>query len=181
HIDWKSTAKRRALTVRQFDDTRRTEIALGLATDTASYGGWQDFELAVSVFASVGVRALGEGLKLGAFADRVLSCHTSSALLDGCCSLERSAIGSDIPRVARSLARAAPGATLIVLVAGGGASRAMMRAAAVSLPAGARVLAVHTVHGAASGVSSTGNLVHLTVGSLRDLARVAAAAASIAR
>ena len=61
HIHWKSTAKTGELMVRQFEETRRSTISLVLDLDAASYANEEEFEMAVSVIGSLGVRALRDG------------------------------------------------------------------------------------------------------------------------
>ncbi|MDR2373766.1 MAG: DUF58 domain-containing protein [Bifidobacteriaceae bacterium] len=180
-IDWKVSAKRRTLTVREFEDTRRTEVALALATNADAYGDWTDFELAVSVFASLGVKALQEDLTVGAVAGGPAPTAGPQRLLDWCCRIQRSDQGWDISRSARLLAQVAQGATVVALITGGQASRDMMRAATLALPAGARVLAIRAASGAASGGAVIGHLVHLTIGSLDDLPRLASLAVPVGR
>ncbi len=46
--------------VRQFEETRRTHLAVALAADPAEYGTADEFELAVSVAASLGAQAFRE-------------------------------------------------------------------------------------------------------------------------
>src|SRR5690625_1739148 len=68
HIHWKTSARIGDLMVRQFDDTRRTRTALLTSTHHADYADDNEFELAVSVFASLGVQTLVEERDLVALA-----------------------------------------------------------------------------------------------------------------
>lgn len=58
NIHWKSSAKTGQFMVRQFEQTRRSHLMITLDTQSESYGLEEEFELAVSVAASLGVRAL---------------------------------------------------------------------------------------------------------------------------
>ncbi|MDH6239086.1 DUF58 domain-containing protein [Aurantimicrobium minutum] len=58
NIHWKSTAKTGQFMVRQFEQTRRSHLMIALDTDPDAYAGDDDFELAVSTAASLGVRAI---------------------------------------------------------------------------------------------------------------------------
>jgi len=58
HIHWKSTAKTGKLMVRQFEETRRSRLAIVLNLDITEYASDDEFEMAVSVAGSLGVRAI---------------------------------------------------------------------------------------------------------------------------
>ena len=58
HIHWKSTAKTGKLMVRQFEETRRSRLAIVLNLDVTEYANDDEFEMAVSVAGSLGARAI---------------------------------------------------------------------------------------------------------------------------
>ena len=82
HIHWKSTAKTGQLMVRQYEESRRSRMAVVLSVAQAEFGDADEFELAVSSAASLGLRAVHDAREL----DIV--------------------IGSEIPRVVRGRLRA---------------------------------------------------------------------------
>ena len=57
-VHWKTTARVGTLMVRQFVDTRRSHLALLVDTRPSSYADPDEFELAISLAASLGARAL---------------------------------------------------------------------------------------------------------------------------
>ena len=57
-IHWKSTAKTGQLMVRQYEESRRSRMAVVLAVAAAEYADADEFELAVSCAASLGLRAV---------------------------------------------------------------------------------------------------------------------------
>ena len=57
-IHWKSTAKTGRLMVRQYEESRRSRMAVVLAVAEAEYSDADEFELAVSCAASLGLRAV---------------------------------------------------------------------------------------------------------------------------
>lgn len=67
-VHWLSTAKTGSLMVRQYEPTLRTDTALWMDTDPSSYSSAEEFELAVSIFASLGARCLLDGRRLVAMA-----------------------------------------------------------------------------------------------------------------
>lgn len=58
NIHWKSTAKTGQFMVRQFEQTRRSHLMIALDSDPGAYASDDEFELAVSTAASLGVRAI---------------------------------------------------------------------------------------------------------------------------
>src|ERR1700733_6076048 len=58
HVHWRSTAKAGKLLVRQFQDTRRSQLTVVVDGAAASYRTGEEFELAMSVAGSICVRAV---------------------------------------------------------------------------------------------------------------------------
>ena len=58
YIHWKSTAKTGTYMVRQFEETRRSHLVVALSLANADYASDDEFEMAVSVAGSLGVRAI---------------------------------------------------------------------------------------------------------------------------
>jgi uncharacterized protein (DUF58 family) len=58
NIHWKSTAKTGQFMVRQFEQTRRSHLMIALDTEPDTFASDDEFELAVSAAASLGVRAI---------------------------------------------------------------------------------------------------------------------------
>ena len=88
HVHWRSSAKANRLLVRQYLESRSMQTAVLLDAEPGSYRTDDEFELAVSIAASVAVRALADGvhvtLTCGAFVGEV---ESPDALLDACCRL----------------------------------------------------------------------------------------------
>ena len=64
HIHWKTTARTNKLMVRQFEETRRAHLAVSLSINTDEYASEQEFEMAISVAASIGRQAIREQREL---------------------------------------------------------------------------------------------------------------------
>src|SRR5690606_32014552 len=68
YIHWRSSAKRissgQTLLVKQFQDTRRTQLLVVVDGDRRSYAEDADFELAISVGASIAVQAVRDELEM---------------------------------------------------------------------------------------------------------------------
>ncbi|MDH6532615.1 uncharacterized protein (DUF58 family) [Aurantimicrobium minutum] len=83
NIHWKSTAKTGQFMVRQFEQTRRSHLMIALDTEPEVFSGDDEFELAVSVAASVAVRAIRDTRELSVLVSadaQVVSSGRMSAL-----------------------------------------------------------------------------------------------------
>lgn len=80
NIHWKSTAKTGLLMVRQFEQTRRSHLMIAVDTNQTVYATDDEFELAVSVAASLGVRAIGDTRELSVVVDSQAKTPQGGAL-----------------------------------------------------------------------------------------------------
>lgn len=89
HVHWRTSARIGKLMVRQFIDNRRSHLGVVLDTNPSSYADADEFELTVSMAASLGLRALADGQELSCVAgNRGVGSHTGQALLDGLAGVE---------------------------------------------------------------------------------------------
>lgn len=181
-IHWKSTARRGQLTVKQYEDTRRTQTAVALATDARDYQHGHDdaeLELAVSVVASLGVQVLAEEhpLEVLAGSGRVRTT-ARRPFLDDCSAIVCGPDGTASTLLGRRIAREAPDVTLAFLVTGSVVPDADLRAAARHVPEGTRTLVVSCVPGAEVEVRTQRGLSLVRLGGLDDLPRALRLAAS---
>ncbi len=173
HIHWKTTARTGTLMVRQFDDTRRTHMAVAVATGPRDHADEDEFELAVSVAASIGVQALRDEGDLTFLAgSRRLHSENMTRLLDDVAAVERAAGGHTAGELAAWVSAKASGASVAVLVTGSTAADGVLRTQAKHLRPGVRTVVLTCRPGARSAVRSHGSLTLATVGSLESLALV---------
>ncbi len=169
NIHWKTTARTGQLMVRQYEDTRRTHTALALATCTEDFSDDAEFELAVSVAASIGVGTVRDERGLTACAgESVLRSSSSVLLLDDCSGL---VMGDDQPRVAdlaAICARRAPDASAVIVVLGSVVPEADVLAA-VRVLHGVRTVVVGCSIGAPLSVRTRRGVSFVTLGDLADL------------
>ncbi|GEN80494.1 DUF58 domain-containing protein [Actinotalea fermentans] len=171
HVHWKSTARTGQLMVRQYEETRRSHLAVGLSTHVADYGSDEDeFELAVCVAGSLGLHAFREERDLTVLTQSgTLQTRTAGRLLDDLTRVQPSARRTDVVALAGSLATAAPGASIAMLVVGSGTSVTRLRAASARLPIEVAGVAVRCESGAEPSRRSVAELTVLTIGALEDL------------
>src|SRR5690606_11386905 len=103
--------------VRQFEETRRSHFVIGLSLSSAEYAEPDEFELAVSMAGSVGLRALRDSQRVDMRVQgRDLPANTGKQLLDSLATVELSRPKEGgIVELAGALAAAMPLASFVVL------------------------------------------------------------------
>jgi uncharacterized protein (DUF58 family) len=170
HVHWRSSARRGGLLVRQYRETTRSHATVVLDDDPASYGGDDDFELAVSVAASIAVRAALDEFDvtwLTSSAD--LTSSAAATLLDHACLLVPRP-SADVAAQARRFAAAAAGTSLVAVVSGARAEGAVLRDTASAFGPGPRRVLVRVDEQGGAGVEDAAGLLAIRVARLEDLA-----------
>ncbi|GAB6938668.1 DUF58 domain-containing protein [Isoptericola variabilis] len=170
HIHWKSTARTGQLMVRQFEETRRSRLAVILSTREEDYADPEEFELAVSVCGSLGLQAIREdgGLTVLVQQGRVRGDHRTR-LLDDLTRLELTPARTSLAEVARVATATVTDASVVAVVVGSRVTPTDLRAAAVRLPVDARLVAMQCVPGASVSRGRVADMQVLTLGELADL------------
>ena len=176
-IHWRTTARRGTLMVKQFEDTKKTRTALALATDPRDFVDPDstdgEFELAVSVVASIGVQTLRDQRDLTVLAGPGrLRVETPPLLLDDCSTLVADAGGAGVALLGRRVAREAEDASVAILVTGSVPDDSELRLGARYVPTGTRTVVIRCRRGAEVAVRTQGSLTLATLGDLDDLPRL---------
>ena len=173
HIHWKTTARTGTLMVRQFEETRRSHLAMALSTNIDEYAAGEDLELAISAAASIGKQAIREQREVSMLTqDGRLRTDTARILLDGMTRLVGASSRMTATDVARLTGDAVPNASVRFFVVGNAVTPAQLRTAAASAPPGVRCFAVRCQTGAALDRRAIGDLTVLTLGELDELPRL---------
>jgi uncharacterized protein (DUF58 family) len=192
HVHWKSTAKTGQLMVRQYEETRRSRIAVVLDLDAARYTSDDEFELAVSAAASLALQAVRDGREvlittsaeipehsLGiVHSIRELPTLTPRAMLDGMSELDASVLVMPLEQVARMTAQSSPHVSMVFAVTGSLQPVERLRATAVAFPSDVAVIAVRCEPGAEPTLRSARELRVVTIGMLHDLGQLMARGAA---
>lgn len=180
HIDWRASAKvqsssgdRSKFMVRQFVDTRRSHLGVVLSGDNGDFAGDGEFELAVSVAASLAARVIDDGsrVEVDAAGVNVLTAEVSTAL-DGFSAVELPKRSILLSNQVSGMLREHPGLSLLTVVVGAPTSIANVRSATLRVTASTRKVVIMCSPGAASGFKRLGDLTILTLGALDDLPRL---------
>lgn len=180
HVHWRSSAKANKLQIRQYHDTRRSHLTVVVDDDSGSYDDPEDFEIAVSVAASIAARADRDGIDLSLLCgEHAVTGRGLDGVLDACCRLE---LGSSNPtQSARNALRLAPETSWLVVITGGAADTALPGRLRSGMPADVTLLLVRADGAAATSLSQARGVRMLSLGSLDELAPALEAAMSGAR
>jgi hypothetical protein len=178
--------------VRQFEETRRSHLVIALSLATSDYASDDEFEMAVSVAGSLGVRAIRDARTVSVVASETtpdfatrkvlavkeLSTVTRARLLDDLAVIERAESALTIRDVARVTADTVSGISVAFLVCGSPVTPVELRAASTMFPLGVEVIAVVCDPESIPGLRRVAGLSVLTIGYLEDLQKSLARAAA---
>jgi hypothetical protein len=156
--------------VRQFEETRRSHLAVLLSTRAEDYASDDEFELAVSVCGSLGLQAIKEdrGVTVLVNSGSLRGDHRTR-LLDDLARIERTPSRTRLADVARIAGSTISDASVVAFVVGSGVPPADLRAASARLPQDVTVMALQCVPGATLSRRTIAELTVLTLGGLGEL------------
>lgn len=172
YVHWRTSARTGRLMVRQFEETRRSHLAVVLSTSERDFADEQEFELAVSSGASFALQALREERDLSVLTSQgSLAAVTPTRLLDALAGLEVGDRAESLQQLTRRAAQQVAHASVVMLVCGSVPGVGDLRRAAALFPLDARVVAVRCVSGVEPSVRTVGSMTVVTVGELEQLGR----------
>ncbi|WEV42277.1 DUF58 domain-containing protein [Bifidobacterium sp. ESL0682] len=126
NVHWLSSAKTGSLMVRQYEATKRTDTSITLGVNPADYVTEDEFELAVSIAASIGIECLIEDrpLTIQASSDSLIA-HDPTSFLDW-----MSAVRPDMdenPNLAAATLTTSSNASFYFFIVGSGATLKRLR------------------------------------------------------
>lgn len=170
HVHWRSSAKAGRLLVRQFQDTRRSQLTVVVDGSSASYRTGDEFELAMSAAASVCVRAVKDQQDVCVVAaSHAVTATTPHRILD---TVARGALaehGQDLSALAGRAYRLARDTTVLMLLTGSVIPFRALKSAATYFGPDVRVIALRCEPDAPPGLSKSGDLTVLALRDLTDL------------
>ncbi|MDO4717885.1 MAG: DUF58 domain-containing protein, partial [Propionibacteriaceae bacterium] len=177
YIHWRSSAKLSGASassqflVRQFLDTRRSHIAVVVDVAESSYHSPEEFELAVSVGASIAMRAISDEMDLTVVCGgHAVDKPPPFLALDTFSRAEYQE--RDLPGAVGQLNRLAPEASIVVLVSGGLGDFSSFQRARAYLPPEVNVFAVSANEEGRMNLHQGRGITVMTVGRLADLPKV---------
>jgi hypothetical protein len=144
------------------------------SADSRWYASAEEFELAVSITASIGTQVIRDGARLSVVSEQVpLRTTTTTALLDDTCRLDRVFSAHETVReFARDATKRLPSASVAMLVGGSGLPMRDYRAVETVFSLDTQMIGFRAELGAQSRIAKVSGLVVITVGDLADLPRL---------
>ncbi|SFC85425.1 Protein of unknown function DUF58 [Nocardioides terrae] len=170
HIHWKTSARSGRLMVRQFEETRRSHLLILLSSRVDDYAVDDEFELAISIAGSLGIKVLADGQTLSALTSgQTLRARTSRQMLDQLSGVDYARSADRLSEVSRALSPEHAAASVAVMLGGSLTEVAEFRRARRHLPSDMRVLAIRCVSGGESVVKTMGDLTIVSIADLEEL------------
>jgi uncharacterized protein (DUF58 family) len=179
YVHWRSSAKAGKLLVRQFLDTRRSRVTIAVDADVASYRDEDEFELGMSVAASLGVRCLQDGLDVTCVAGGHASTPSATrTLLDIISRGQISDRALGLMPASIHAASLATDTSLAVLITGSVIPFGELRQAAHRFGPEVTPLAIRVEMAAPAGITRSGGMTVIAIRALNELPRLLVAAVS---
>ena len=174
YVHWRSSARTGTLMIRQFEETRRSQLTIVHTEDSRYYADADEFELAVSVMASIATQVIRDGTQISVVSEsRKLRTHTPIALLD---DSSRLGLLTGKAKTAREFARQAtvrlPPPSVVLVIAGSGMTTADHRAIQLLFPTDATIIGFRIERDAPAGLGAVAGMQLATIGKLSDLPKV---------
>lgn len=173
NVHWRTTARIGRLMVRQFTETRRSQLVLLHASEESGYASEEEFELGVSVLASIAQQVLRDGTRVRlASGIGELRTATVVTMLDDSSRIEPTATGASLREFARDATRRMPPPSVLLVVVGSLTPLAELRAVDALFGADTRTIGLRMDAGGGPRLSIAGGLAVATVGGLPDLPKL---------
>ena len=172
YVHWRTSARIGQLMVRQFQETRRSQITVVLPSSTTSYANDDEFELAVSSATSLAAQVVRDGTQLSVVSESgVWRTRTVTALLDSACRLEFGASHgyASLREFVRDQTRRLPAPSVVIIAGGSKLGPAEIRSVQTLFGPDTKFLGIVADLGAQSRIGSMGGMQMLTVGRLEEL------------
>ena len=174
YVHWRTSARTGQLMVRQFEETRRSQLTIAHSEFTGHYASDDEFELAVSATASIATQVIRDGTQMTVVTEsRRLHSHTPSALLDDSCRIERRPKKYEDPRAfVRDVTRRLPSPSVLIVVAGSAMSAADFHSIEYLYPGDVTLVGIRVDEGASPALKPVSRFLVATIGQLSDLPKV---------
>ena len=171
YVHWRTSARVGQLMVRQFQETRRSQLTIIHSTMSGLYASDDEFELAMSVTASIASQVIRDGTQMNVVSEAgIWKSHSVTALLDASCRIEPVGRLFDTVRAfARELTKRLPAPSVVMIVGGSRTTTAEFRSIETLFGKDTSIVAFRVELGAHPKISSVSGLTMITVGELSDL------------
>jgi hypothetical protein len=174
YVHWRTSARVGQLMVRQFEETRRSQLTMILATRSDLYASEEEFELAISVTASIAAQVILDGTQMNVVSDSgTWRTQSVTSLMDASCRIEPvGRVFASVRDFARERTKRLPAPSVVMTIGGSNMSTAEYRSVESLFGQDTNQVAFHVRLGAEPKISSVAGLTLVTVGALRDLSQL---------
>lgn len=171
YVHWRTSARIGQLMVRQFQETRRSQITMILATRRDLYASDSEFELAISVTASIAAQVIRDGTQMNVVSETgIWRTQTVTSMLDASCRIEP--VGREFETLrefARVRTSRLPAPSVVMIVGGSGMTVADYRSIQSLFGGDTSQVGFQVVEGAEPRITAVAGLAMTTLGQLTDL------------
>lgn len=174
NVHWRTTARTGQLMVRQFEETRRTHLTLVLSTEQAHYASDDEFELAISIAASIGLQVIRDATSLSVVTEAgTLRTATPVAFLDDTSRIQTVDGANDSVRdFTRNATMRLPAPSVAILVAGSRLPLADFRSVETLFGPDTTTIGFRASTDESSRLAKVSGLTVMTIGGLADLPKL---------
>ena len=174
YVHWRTSARIGQLMVRQFEETRRSQVTMIHSSRSDLYASDEEFELAISVTASIAAQVIRDGVQMNVVSESgVWRTQTVTSMLDASCRIDP--VGRVYPSIrdfARERTRRLPAPSVVMMIGGSNMTTGEYRSVESLFGQDTAQVAFHVVAGAPPKIASVAGLTVITVGDLADLSRL---------
>jgi hypothetical protein len=171
NVHWRTSARTGQLMVRQYQETRRSQLLLAFDAERAHFASDEEFELGVSVMTSIGCQVIREETEIRAvWQGGGMRVETPTALLDDSCRIQ--AVEGQQPSLREFLRQATlrlPTPSLAVTVVGSQVEAAELRAASMLWGLDTETIVVRVDEASEPRLTRLGRSMLITVSDLSEL------------
>ena len=174
NVHWRTSARTGQLMVRQFEETRRSQLTIVHSTERSLYASDDEFELGVSVMASLALQVIRDGTRLAVVTENLqLKTATPVSLLDDSSRIEPASGRYDSMReFARDATRRLDDPSIVMIIGGSLLELAEFRNVQTLFSQDTTTLAFRIELGSQSRLSKVSGLTVITLGNLADLPKL---------
>lgn len=172
YVHWRTSARIGQLMVRQFQETRRSQIIVVVPSAARYYANEEEFELAVSVGASIAAQVIRDGTQLDVVSEAsAWRTRTVTSMLDSSCRLAFGETGgfASLRELVRERTRRLPAPSVVVTVGGSHLTAGDIRSVQTVFGPDTSHIGMLVELGAQPRLGAAGGTLMFTVGRLEDL------------
>lgn len=174
YVHWRTSARIGQLMVRQFQETRRSQLTMIHVSRSDLYASEAEFELAISVTASIAAQVIRDGTHMNVVSESgIWRTQTVTSMLDASCRIDP--VGRAFPTLrefARERTRRLPAPSVVMIIGGSRMTVADLRSVQSLFGQDTSQVAFHVIEGAEPRLSVIAGLTVITIGGLDDLPKL---------